>query len=120
MSRRDFDARWSALAQRARREELGAPDSLALAALARRARTREPEPLPLVEPPVAWALAAVAALVTVLCAPLALEPLSPASTESIAHAPALPPPPRLPPPPQLEAPAVYLAMASDAWRELTP
>lgn len=117
MKRSEFDARWSELARRARSERV---NLTALADLARQARTREPEPLPLVEPRVARALAVVAALVTAVCAPLALRDLEPAHAAALTRAPALPSPPRLPPPPSLEAPSVYVAMASDAWREFTP
>jgi hypothetical protein len=134
----DFEARWRELTRRARSaapaDSAGAAhspgqstsqstsqSSVALANLVHAAREREAEAVPFLPPRSAWALAAVAALLTVWFAPRALSTDDARPMLDVAQAPArLPPPPSLPPPPALEAPSYYLAKAEAAWKEFTP
>lgn len=118
----NFDERWRELSAQARRV---APADAQLPDLARLARTRAPEALPLVSPRVARALAFAAAAWTCLLAPHVHRALDSESARALADSTRLGAPPHLPPPhfpspPALEAPAFYVARAERALRELTP
>lgn len=110
-----FDERWRLLAAQAQRT---LPCALP-ADLASRARARPLEPRPLLQPRAVRALSAAAALLTAAVTPLLL---SERGEWLDASMPALrvPAPPRLPSPPDLEAPAHYVTLARDAWKELVP
>lgn len=123
----NFDERWRQLSAQARGVE---PAAAQLPDLARLARTRAPEALPLAPPRVVRALAFAAATWTCLLAPNVLRALSADSARELAGstrlsapvhlAPPSLPPPYLPSPPALESPAFYVARAERALRELTP
>ncbi len=106
-----FDRRWLELARTARTGPRAEPFALEIA---RRARRREPEALPLVSARSAWWCGIAAAVVTCFLAPLAFERVElPPTVVDLS-------PPDLPPPPSLESPSYYLARAGAAWKELTP
>lgn len=116
MSASEFDKRWRDLARTAG-GSVAAP--IDVVDLAHRAREREPEPIALLSARASWSLAAVAAALTAWLAPLATAGDEPLSKLELATLRSLPPP-ALPRPPGLESPAYYIAVAGDAWRELTP
>lgn len=113
----DFDERWRRLSAQARGVE---PAAAQLPDLARLARTRAPEALPLAPPRVVRALAFAAATWTCWFAPQVYNAVSSPSAHELAGSTRLGAPPQLPPPPALESPAYYVARAERALRELTP
>lgn len=118
----DFHERWRQLSAQARGVE---PAAAQLPDLARLARTRAPEALPLAPPRVVRALAFAAATWTCWFAPQVYRALAADAGRELADstrrsAPVHLAPPSLPSPPALEAPAFYVARAERALRELTP
>jgi len=103
----DFDARWQQLARSARQDRI-APLPHDLAA---RARLRQPEPIPFIDPRWSWALSAVAALLTVALLPVVFDQPLPSMTTAAV---------RLPSPPAIESPGHYLALVRTAWKGLSP
>lgn len=117
MSRSEFDQRWRELARSAQGSNA---TSIDLGDVARRARERDLEPLALLSARAGWSLAALAAALTAWLAPSAFLGDEALRELELAASRAWSSPPALPPPPGLESPSYYLAVASDAWRELTP
>jgi len=118
----NFDERWRELSAHARGV---APFEAPLPDLARLARQRAPEALPLAPPRVVRALALAAVTWTCWLAPRVFHALSADSAREFAATTRLGAPPQLPPPyfpspPALESPAFYVARAERALRELTP